>query len=153
MHFTCIVGFQSVGLENLLGVLMRDEVKAEGWNAGLSDNEGRIWTSQGLHACGNPIPISGISHQIIWKLDHSRWNELLVVYYISPYTIFAAGKPRCPIYTMKLGDQYIFGIVYSMRRFSKNRFWFRAACVQNEAKLCTTLIVTLFHCVDAVSQC
>jgi len=51
--------------------------------------------------------------------------------------------PERPICKMKLGDPYVFGNVYSMRWFCKNGFSFRARCVQKEAKLCKTLILTL----------
>ena len=60
--------------------------------------------------------------------------------------------PERPIYMMKLGDPYIFGIVYSMPWLPKKIFWFPARYVQNKAKLCKTLIRTLFHCTVAVSQ-
>ena len=55
---------KAVGSENSPGVVTRAGVEAEGWNVGPSDHEGRIWRFQPT-ACGNPIPINGISDQII----------------------------------------------------------------------------------------
>jgi len=49
----------------LPGVVTRYEVEAEGQNVGRIDHEGTIWRFQRLQAYGNPIPVGGISDQII----------------------------------------------------------------------------------------
>jgi len=59
------MGRRPLGLENSAGAVRRAGVKAEGRNVVPTDHEGRISRYHGPQVLGNPIPIRGISDQIM----------------------------------------------------------------------------------------